>query len=154
MIARLRTRDGVEREFGAGEGGPAGAVPCVRCGVCCERWSPELAPADVERLARFLSLTADDLLSRFARPYPPGGSHVLRHTAAGCVLLARGPDGRFACSVHPARPQACRDWQAALDRRECRDGLARIGSGLVAPEDLYPGEPESLAELVAAVTSN
>lgn len=151
MIVRLRTRDGVEREFGVDEAAPAGAVPCFRCGVCCERWSPELAPADVERLARFLALSADDLLARFARAYPPGGTHVLRHDEAGCVFLTRNGDGRATCSVHPARPEACRAWQAGLERPECRDGLARMGEGLLPVADLYPGEPESLAELLAAI---
>ncbi len=151
MSVRLRTRDGVERELGVEESGAAGAVPCFRCGVCCERWSPELAPADVERLAHFLSLTTDDLLDRFARPYPPGTSHVLRHTAAGCVFLARDPDGRAACSVHPARPQACRDWQAGLERRECREGLTRMGNGMLAVADLYPGDPDALAELLNVI---
>jgi len=148
MIIRLQTSDGAVRTFDTTLGGfiEASAIPCFRCGVCCERWSPELTPDDAERLARCLSLPMDAFLARYARPYP-GGDHVLRHTDSGCVFLTRDADGRAACTVYDARPEACRAWEASLARRECREGLARLGQGLLAASALYPGDPTSLAQM-------
>lgn len=150
MIVRLVTRDGTERTFDTVLAAfiDGTAIPCFRCGLCCQRWSPELSAEDADRLAACLSLSTDAFLERYARPYP-GGGHVLRHTEEGCLFLTRDTDGRAACAVYNARPNACRAWQASLARRECRDGLALGGQGLLAASSLYPDDPASLAEMVA-----
>ena len=123
-------------------------IPCHRCGVCCERWQPLVSPAEVERLAAHLSLTHAELADRFTTPYPfDDATCLLRRTERGCVFLDRDDAGRALCTVHPARPDACRDWLASLSRRECVGGLARFGC-----EDrplllmvLYPDDEERQA---------
>jgi Fe-S-cluster containining protein len=141
---RIRLHAGpVERSFDAGLGRftEDEAIPCFRCGVCCQRWQPLIGRAEAERLARFLGLPVEAFLARYARPYPlDDAQYQLRERDGGCVFL-RFEAGRASCAVHEARPQACRDWDASLSRRECLDGLrARCTSEApLAPLALYEG---------------
>ena len=122
----------------------AGMIPCHRCGVCCERWQPLLGAHEVERLAAYLTITGDEVVTRYTEPYPfDDVSRLLRHEDGGCIFLRRDGDGRSSCSVHPARPDACRAWTASLFRRECVAGLARFGDGAVLlPATLYADDDE------------
>ena len=124
-------------------------VPCFRCGVCCERWQPLIGPIETARLAAQLGLPVADFLERYARPYPfAEATYQLRERAAGGCVFLEESDGRSGCGVHAARPQACRDWDASLLRRECRDGLARLGGEGFAPIVLYddPADAALFAE--------
>lgn len=124
------------------------AIPCHRCGICCERWQPLVAEPDVARLSAFLHLRPEDFLRQYTTAYPFDDEvRLLRREGSGCVFLRRDDDGRSACAVHPERPEICRDWTASLDRRECVDGFARFGSpGTLIPlHVVYPDADERLA---------
>ena len=141
---RIRLHAGpVERSFDAGLGRFTDdeAIPCFRCGVCCQRWQPLIGPAEVAWLARFLGLPVEMFLARYARPYPLDDErHQLLERDGGCVFLTFEA-GQAGCAVHEARPQACRDWDASLSRRECLDGLGALceGSASLAPIHMYDG---------------
>src|SRR5436305_1479184 len=84
----------------------------------------------------WLGLEPERFLAEHARPYPlQEDAFMLNQRDGGCVFLARDAEGRSLCSVHEARPQACRDWDASLLRRECLEGLGAPppGSSLVLP---------------------
>jgi Fe-S-cluster containining protein len=100
--------------------------------------------AEIERLATFLGIDGAELTARYTEPYPfDDETRLLRRTDGGCVFLQRDGTGRSLCSVHPARPDACRAWLAALDRPECVAGLDRFAAGdLVSVVTLYPDEEE------------
>ncbi|HLZ68586.1 MAG TPA: YkgJ family cysteine cluster protein [Dehalococcoidia bacterium] len=122
------------------------AIPCFRCGVCCRRWQPLIGRDEAERLASFLGLPLQAFLAGYARPYPLAEErYQLLEREGGCTFL-REEDGRAGCAVHEARPQACRDWDASLSRRECLDGLRKLGDGRdpVAVLPLFDG-PEAPA---------
>lgn len=123
-------------------GGPA--IPCHRCGICCERWQPLLTRAESERLAAYLGLSPAAFEAAYTQPYPLDDERrLLRRVDGHCVFL-RYEERRTTCTVHPARPQACRDWQPGLSRTECLEGLARFAGpgGLIRLEDLYPDAAE------------
>lgn len=106
---------------------PDGSIPCFRCGECCRRWQPLLDAQEIAALAAFLGLTPREFTRRYTRPYPLDDR--LRLVAAGphgCIFHDYR-DGLSTCSVYPARPRACREWAARPDRRECREGLERMG---------------------------
>jgi Fe-S-cluster containining protein len=125
------------------------AIPCFRCGVCCERWQPLVGPVESRQLAAYQGLAVDAFLARYARPYPfAEETYQLRERPdGGCIFLTTDDNGHSGCSVHPARPQACRDWDASLLRKECRDGLRRLPPGFDAIR-LYD-DPDDLRALVA-----
>lgn len=136
MITRLCAA-GTERIFD-GEVGrfvERSAIPCHRCGVCCERWQPLVSDAEVADLAAFLGMEPQDVVEAYTVTYPLDDAvRLLRQRDGACVFLRYEADGRALCSVHPARPDVCRGWTASLDRRECLDGLRRFGT----PETLVP----------------
>jgi Fe-S-cluster containining protein len=124
----------------------ATAIPCHRCGVCCERWQPLVSSEEAGRLAAFLGISLEDFLTAYTAPYPfDDDLRLLRREQAGCVFLGRDETGRARCTVHPARPDTCRQWTASLDRRECLDGLDRFGAGAVPLAVVYPNEAERTA---------
>jgi Fe-S-cluster containining protein len=117
----------------------AETIPCFRCGVCCQRWQPLIGRLEADRLAASTGMETADFLAQFARPYPlEEDTHQLLERDGGCVFL-RFDNGLAGCSVHEARPQSCRDWDASLLRRECLDGVRgeTSPSGLLIPLRLY-----------------
>jgi Fe-S-cluster containining protein len=125
-------------------------IPCFRCGECCRRWQPLIGLREAERLARALGLPVDDFLDRYTRPYPlEEGAHLLEQRDGACVFLRAEADGRTACSVHEARPEACRDWDASLFRRECLAGIRCLPgpAGILLPLPLYDEPAEAGAFL-------
>lgn len=114
-------------------------IPCHRCGICCRIWQPPVGPADVQRLADYLGISAPDFIERYTTPYPFDESRLLRQENGGCVFLQSDDSGRSSCAVYPARPDACRAWLASLDRPECVEGLRRHGDAALLPiAAVYP----------------
>jgi Fe-S-cluster containining protein len=146
MRIRLVAED-VERSFDTqlNRFTDAETIPCHRCGVCCQRWQPLITVEEAEELARFLDLDVQTFLTRYGRPYPlVEDGYVLNQVDGGCVFLRF--EGTLAvCTVHEARPVACRDWDASLRRKECIDGLGGAGGphGLVLPLPLYEADADN-----------
>jgi Fe-S-cluster containining protein len=115
------------------------AIPCFRCGVCCQRWQPLISRPEADRLAAHLGMDVGVFLGEYARVYPfEEETGQLKERDGGCVFL-EFTDGRAGCKVHAARPQACRDWDASLQRKECIDGLRTSpgAAGVLVPLPLY-----------------
>jgi Fe-S-cluster containining protein len=126
----------------------AEAIPCFRCGVCCRRWQPLVTRLEYERLAAALELDAGTFLVRYARPYPLAeDTYQLNEQDGGCVFLRSDGEGKSLCAVYEARPQACRDWDASLLRRECLEGLDALATrgGLLQPLTLYDDPADAAA---------
>ena len=103
--------------------------PCLSCGACCAHfrvslhWS-ETDPALGGRVPVELTV--------------PLRSHevAMRGTAGGatprCVALDADIGRHSRCSIHPLRPQACRDvaasWESGAPSRQC--DAARLAHGL------------------------
>jgi Fe-S-cluster containining protein len=72
------------------------------------------------------------------------------------MFLERDGEGRTSCSIHPVRPDACRDWEAGLDKKECRQGLVRAGDpdAILLPLTLYetPAEAMQLVDAIKKIT--
>jgi len=147
-LIRLRAGD-VERRYDEGLGRfiDAEAIPCFRCGVCCQRWQPLIGPEETARLAVFLDMAPEAFLATYARPYPLAeATYQLRERPQGGCVFLEMRDGRASCRVHPARPQACRDWEASLLRRECRDGLRALApESVLAVAPLYDSADDATA---------
>lgn len=142
MPVTLRTSDGQERSYDRhlGDLASAGLIPCFRCGVCCERWQPLITREEAETIAAHLGLPTEEFLSRYARPYPlREQAYIIGRNEKGCLFL-RHDGGLAACAIHEFKPLACRDWQAALSRQECQEGLRRMGAAkpFLLPAEIYP----------------
>ena len=110
-------------------------IECFRCGICCTRHQPPLSPEEVEAIARELGLSSSDFLSEYVQITVVG--YLLRHTETGCIFLKWEDNNTAGCSIHPFRPEACRNWIASLSQRECQEGLKKLktqGKILKAPD--------------------
>jgi hypothetical protein len=85
---------------------------CGRCLQCCRSKTIPLNPYEVARLAAYLGETTTQFLARHT---VMGGAALRRRDDEACVFL--GEDG---CTVHPARPLACRLYP--LGRRVAGNG--------------------------------
>ena len=107
---------------------------CFRCGECCTRYQVLLDDGEMEEVATYLGISPEKLKADYTDPrWPVPGKFLLRHRDnGGCIFLVH--HGKEAlCSIHVAKPRACRDWTPAISRTECSQGLARVW-GLAASE--------------------
>jgi Fe-S-cluster containining protein len=112
-----------------------------------------LDPAELRHLAGGLGLSLSTFKRRYTRPYPlRRGWRQLKTGAVGCIFLGF-EKGRARCTIYAVRPQVCREWSPALERKECLEGLRALeGPPLLTPQDLY-SMPEDRERLVAALAS-
>ena len=77
---------------------------CRRCGECCRGYGGTyLSAAEVVRIADYLGISAERLLSGYCRY--SGGRPLLRQSADGyCIFWRR------LCTIHPVKPRMCRAW--------------------------------------------
>jgi Fe-S-cluster containining protein len=97
---------------------------CNACCRCCHDKAIRVGPYEVVRLARALGLTTTELLARHTEA---GGTVLRTREDAACVFL--GPRG---CSVHAARPLACRVYPLA--RWVTAEGVESFGRMTPHPE--------------------
>lgn len=145
--AIIRTLDGKETTIA--EQTP---IPCFRCGVCCTCYQPPLTSSDIDNIASALGIPRSKCISRYADRAPIKEGYLLKRTNTGCVFLAWDVDGKARCTIHPSRPQACREWTPSLAKPECRKGLAGLRSHgqILGLEELFPSR-EQQEELCQAL---
>ena len=132
---------------------PAGSddIPCFCCGVCCTGYQVHMELAEAQIFAAKLGLPWQQFIDEYADPRWPGTrSLVLRHSLYGCLFLAQ-PEGSAIglCRVHAFKPQCCRDWQAKLWKKECRQGLSKYWNLTVNENDRITGSPDALKSFYA-----
>jgi len=100
---------------------------CFRCGICCTRYDVPVTFEEAHKLADFLKIDWQTWLSNYTNPAWPGVRSMLLVRLGGeCVFLTKPlEDNSRVCLIHSVRPAACRDWQAGIDKIDCRNGLAK-----------------------------
>ena len=78
-------------------------IDCRSCAKCCVGLTTKLADRDMEKLAKFLRVTADEFRANYTQPGDEGLD--LKQVDGRCVFL----DGKD-CSVYEARPGVCADF--------------------------------------------
>lgn len=139
MRVRLTTDKGTQIEYRSGLGFQSPeAIPCLRCGVCCTKWQAPLDSAEAQRIAAALGMNYANFRDDYLQEYPfTDDSYLIRCKDGACIFL-RFENALAGCAIHEHKPKACRDWNASLERKECREGLRQKGSAtsLIKPSDL------------------
>ena len=119
-------------------------IPCFRCGVCCTCYTPPLTSGDIDNIASALGMSRKQCISKYAVKVPTKEGYLLKRTKKGCIFLAWDADGKARCTIHPWRPQACREWTPSLAKPECLEGLAKLKSKgqLMLLEELFPSQDQ------------
>ncbi len=143
----LRTIDG--QEYNVNE--DRKPIECFRCGICCMGYYPQLSEEEVTRLATGLGISNHDFIAKYVQVTQIG--YLLRQTKTGCVFLEWEKGGlKSLCSIHAFRPDACRNWEATLFRRECQAGLTKIqkNTGLMRVSEVYE-TPEQIEKFCSTL---
>lgn len=76
-------------------------IDCTECANCCRVATVPLKHRDVEKLARYLGMTAQQFIEQYTGR-DESKNLILKRTEAGCVFL----EGKL-CQVYEARPSNC-----------------------------------------------
>jgi Fe-S-cluster containining protein len=111
---------------------------CHACKRCCRGKHIPVNPYEVARLAEHLGLSTTETLARYTEV---GGAILKRRDDETCVFLGEG-----GCSVHSARPLACRLYP--LGRQRTPDGVERFAELEPHPqtEGTYGGDPSGTVD--------
>jgi hypothetical protein len=114
---------------------------CGACGRCCHGKTIPLNPYEVARLAAHQGVSTTEALARFTDDC---GASLKAREDGGCVFL--GDDG---CSVHAARPLACRLYP--LGRHVTTSGREAFAEVVPHPETAGAyGGPGAVADYIAS----
>jgi Fe-S-cluster containining protein len=80
-------------------------IDCKACANCCRETRVNVAPTEIDTLARYLNLPREQVVKEYTTTDPEDRETILRHSGDGCVFL----DGNL-CLVYEARPRACREF--------------------------------------------
>jgi Fe-S-cluster containining protein len=97
-------------------------------------------------IADHLGLSLQQFFDECTDPRWPGtDTHLLRHVDGGCLFLERKEGkAKWLCRIHAFKPDACLQWAAGLEKKECRKGLS-LYWGLSADDSgNLTGSPEDL----------
>src|SRR4030042_4267431 len=111
MKVTLMTRDGQETSISSDTAPHDGEIiPCLRCGVCCTRWQPQLDPEEVSVVAQHLGLSTEEFQRDCIAEHPRRfGLHLLRRDEGHCLFLAYKND-EAECTINAFKPVACCKW--------------------------------------------
>jgi hypothetical protein len=71
---------------------------------------------------------------------------LLRHSGGHCLFLQPQPDGKvFFCRVHKFKPESCIQWNADLDKKDCREGLKKYWNLGVDAEGEISGDQKDIS---------
>ncbi|MFQ5825716.1 MAG: YkgJ family cysteine cluster protein [Dehalococcoidia bacterium] len=157
MKVTLQTADGQQRKYDNRLGGfeEGQAMPCLRCGMCCTHWQPQLGEEDVKAIIKGLGIPPRAAFEKYIYQHPQkADTYLLRRLKGACVFL-RNRRRETRCAIHAFKPLACQEWTPSLARGECREGLTRRWGGrrLLRPAEMF-GSPEEAAQFASILGLN
>jgi Fe-S-cluster containining protein len=84
--------------------------------------------------------------------WPGTQSFLLIHRDGACIFLKNVPEKKIRlCGIHSFKPACCLDWEAGINKPECRKGLKDVWDLSVTPSGQISGEPEQLSAFEKAI---
>ena len=148
MKVTLVTED-MERRCVSSDTGPDSrdVIPCLRCGICCTRWQPQLDLEELGPIARHLGLSTEELKRAYlVERAERFGLLLLVQEEGRCVFLRYSGD-EAECAINAFKPIACRKWTPSLSRPECQEGLKKYKTSglLILPAHIYESQEDLTA---------
>jgi len=122
------------------------AIPCFFCGVCCTEKRVKVSMSEARHICEGLGLNWYIFLSNYIEPSESGpDSFYLRQRDGTCIFLMKrgGKYPQYMCLIHIWKPAVCREWNASLYRKECREGLLKYWNLTLTPEGQLQGSEEN-----------
>lgn len=122
------------------------SVPCFFCGVCCTNNRVKVSMSEARHICEGLGLNWYIFLSNYVEPSSDENDNFyLRQRDGKCIFLTKrgGEYPQYICLIHIWKPAACREWNASLYRKECREGLLKYWNLTLNPEGQLQGSQET-----------
>ncbi len=103
----------------------AAKTGCIRCGICCKKYQPHLSLEDAGKIAERLEISWENFKKEYSDPrWPADDSILIRHVNGSCPFLKiEEGTGQALCKIHNFKPTCCREWEANLEKADCKEGL-------------------------------
>jgi Fe-S-cluster containining protein len=104
-----------------------------------------MTEAEAKTIAEKIGITWEAFIDNYLDSRWPGiETVVIRQIASVCPFLDQPADSIIGlCRIHACKPSCCQ-WQANLDRNECRQGLNRYWGLSVSEDGELNGSPEDI----------
>ncbi|MDQ7825245.1 MAG: YkgJ family cysteine cluster protein [Candidatus Eremiobacteraeota bacterium] len=97
----------------------AALLTCARCGRCCRQFEVVVSLEDMDRIATNLNIIEAELKAAYLKPdcftwnedamvLKKSNQSLWRREKPPCIFLKKGKGREHLCSIHEARPAACR----------------------------------------------
>ena len=97
-------------------------IDCRTCANCCRETRVTVSPTDIEKVARFLCISPEEVAKQYTIRNSADGDTILLQVKDECVFL----DGNL-CMIYEARPRACREFPyVASDHRSLGGRMASV----------------------------
>jgi Fe-S-cluster containining protein len=93
-------------------------INCCACGHCCHVMSPRLIGKDLKRLADYLTISRNELISEYLEPSKEERGYVMKKRP--CPFLENQ-----RCTIYDVRPDDCRSFPH-MHKRDFRSGLMQV----------------------------
>ena len=81
---------------------------CTKCAKCCKGFPfVALSETEIKRLENFTGQRVDEFSNSDRKPVE---GYFLKHQEDSSCIFLKEKDGRHACSVYEARPDACQSY--------------------------------------------
>ena len=143
MVAEVNIRDHISDSTSEQR---SDVFPCFCCGICCSDYQPHLDLAESRNIAQHLGVSLQQFYDDCTDPRWPGTeTHLLLHKDGACLFLERKEvKAKWLCRIHDFKPDACRQWAAGLEKKECREGLNRYWGLSIEDSGKLAGSSEDL----------
>jgi Fe-S-cluster containining protein len=120
--------------------------PCFCCGICCSDFQPHLDLREAQKIADNLGMSLRQFYDDCTDPRWPGvDTHLIRHVDGMCLFLERKEGkAKWLCRIHAFKPDACLEWAAGPEKKQCQKGLSRFWGLSVDHAGNLTGTPEDL----------
>lgn len=92
---------------------------CQQCGQCCEKLGLSWDPNNIEKMAEFLNMDLEDLVTRYYGDiYWENGERFIRWDQTKrkpCPFLGEDKN----CRIYPVRPKGCKAYPIDTDFGRC-----------------------------------
>lgn len=101
---------------------------------------------EAQKIAEKIGISLDAFVDYYLDSrWPDRETIVIRNIMSACPFLDQ-PEGSIfgLCRIHEVKPFCCHQWQASLNRKECRQGLNRYWGLSVGENGELNGSPDDL----------
>jgi uncharacterized protein len=123
---------------------------CLAYGMCCIKYQPCINESELIAISGYLGIETEEFIKNYTDHRWPGTtSYLIRHNENGCVFLKEISGSRLKlCSIQQVKPRCCREWDAAINKNECRQCLKQMFNLIVDENGRIAGNISDINNLL------